>query len=308
VIEGQAGIGKSTIWLAGVKAAHERQLRVLSSRPAEAERGLAHAGLGDLFENVLDIVLPALSAPRRSALEAALLVQESARGSDPRTLGVAVRSALEALAADKPVVLAIDDVQWLDASSASTLAFALRRLHEQPVVLLLARRVEEEAAPSELERAVDADRVEQLSVGPLSLGATHRLLQARLGQTFSRPTLLRVHDVSGGNPFYALELARVLVSGEADPMQPLHVPETLETLVRARLGGLPPATHDALLLVSANWFVGGLWILMTALDVVDRMNAEETMLMGQFGEKYRAYAATTGRLFVRVSSRSGPGG
>jgi protein-S-isoprenylcysteine O-methyltransferase Ste14 len=64
----------------------------------------------------------------------------------------------------------------------------------------------------------------------------------------------------------------------------------------------------SLLLVSANWFVGGLWILMTALDVVDRMNAEETMLMGQFGEKYRAYAATTGRLFVRVSSRSGPGG
>jgi protein-S-isoprenylcysteine O-methyltransferase Ste14 len=64
----------------------------------------------------------------------------------------------------------------------------------------------------------------------------------------------------------------------------------------------------SLLLVSANWFVGGLWIVMTALDVVDRMNAEEAMLMGQFGEDYGAYAATTGRLFMRLSSRSGPGG
>lgn len=63
VPEGQAGIGKSTLWLAGVQAARDRGLRVLLSRTAEAERGLAHAGLGDLFENVLESVLPALSAP-----------------------------------------------------------------------------------------------------------------------------------------------------------------------------------------------------------------------------------------------------
>ena len=63
VIEGEAGIGKSTIWLAGVEAARERGLEVLTSRPAEAERGLTHAGLGDLFENVLERVLPALPAP-----------------------------------------------------------------------------------------------------------------------------------------------------------------------------------------------------------------------------------------------------
>jgi hypothetical protein len=50
VLEGEAGIGKSTLWLAGVVAAEERGLRVLSSRPAEAEQGLAHTGLGDLFE------------------------------------------------------------------------------------------------------------------------------------------------------------------------------------------------------------------------------------------------------------------
>src|SRR6267154_1025601 len=69
VLEGEAGIGKSTLWLAGVERARALGMRVLSSRPAEAERGLAHVGLGDLFEDALDEVLPALSPPRRRALE-----------------------------------------------------------------------------------------------------------------------------------------------------------------------------------------------------------------------------------------------
>ena len=248
VLEGEAGIGKSTLWRAGVEAAHARGLRVLLSQPAEVERGLAHAALGDLFESVLAHVLPALSPPRRRALEVALLVEDAAGGSDPRTLGVAVRSALDVLAAQAPVVLAIDDVQWLDPSSASALAFALRRLREQPILLLLARRRGEGAETSVLEDAVPSDRVERLPIGPISLGATHRVLQARLGRTFSRPTLLRVHDVSGGNPFYALELARVL-RADIDPVRPLPVPETLEGLVRARLDELPPAA-PALLLAS----------------------------------------------------------
>src|SRR4249920_4230629 len=103
VLKGEAGIGKSTLWLAGVDAARARGFRVLSTRPAEAERGLAYAGLGDLFENVLESVLPALSAPRRRALEVALLVEDGDGRSDPRTLGVAVRSALEVLAEESQV-------------------------------------------------------------------------------------------------------------------------------------------------------------------------------------------------------------
>ena len=220
---------------------------VLVSRPAELERGLAHAGLGDLFDKVLERVLPELSPPRRRALEVALLLEDATRGSDPRTLGVAVRSALEALAAEAPVVLAVDDVQWLDPSSASALTFALRRMGEQPVHVLLARRTGERAEPSELESAFETDRIERLPVGPLSLGAVHTLLQARLGRTFSRPTLVRVHETSGGNPFYALELARDLGAG-VDPTQPLPVPKTLEGLVRARLDELPAPTREALLL------------------------------------------------------------
>ena len=208
VLEGEAGIGKSTLWLAGVEAARERGFRVLSARPAEAEQGLAHAALGDLFEDVLEIVVPALSAPRRRALEVALLVEQAAgRSVDPRTLGVAVRNAVEVLAGNGQVVLAVDDVQWLDLSSAGALAFAVRRLGDEPVFLLLARRVGDPAETSELERALDAERVERLPVGPLSLGAIHRLLRSRLDRMFGRSTLLQVYETSGGNPFFALELA-----------------------------------------------------------------------------------------------------
>jgi DNA-binding CsgD family transcriptional regulator len=250
LLEGEAGIGKTTLWLAGIERARERGLRVLSSRPAEAERGLAHAGLGDLFEGVIQDVLPALSTPRRRALEVALLVEEGGAVADPRTLGVAVRSGLELLAAKAAIVVAIDDVQWLDPSSARALAFALRRMREQPVLLLLARRIGERQERSDLERAIEPERVEQLPVGPLSLGATHQLIQMRLGRTLARPTLLRVHETAGGNPFYALELARAL-GEDIDATQPLRVPETLEGLVRARLDGLSPATRAALLLVAA---------------------------------------------------------
>ena len=250
MLEGKAGIGKTILWHAGVAAARANGLRVLASRPAESERGLAHTGLGDLFERVLDDVLPALAPPRRRALEVALLLDEDPEGFDARTLGVAVRSALEVLAADGPVVLAIDDVQWLDSSSASALAFSLRRLDEESVLLLLSGHLGEDAKTPELEGAVPAARLERLHVGPLSLGATHQLLQAHLGLKLARPTLLRVHETSGGNPFYALELARAL-EADADPAQPLRIPETLEELVRARIDAMPPTTQEALLLAAA---------------------------------------------------------
>ncbi len=253
-LEGEAGIGKSTLWRAAVEEARGRGVRVLSSRPAESERGLAHAGLGDLFDGVLDEVLPGLTPPRRRALEVALLVEDAAgRPVDPRALGVAVRSALEVLAADQ-LVLAIDDLQWLDASSASALGFALRRLPDTNIVLLWTRRLREPEQSTAVEDALDDDRIERVRVGPLSIGATHQVLRSLLGRGLPRPTLLRLHEVSGGNPFYALELARALGAGNAvrDPTQPLQVPERLEELVSARLHGFTGETQEALVLASAD--------------------------------------------------------
>ncbi len=251
VLEGEAGIGKSTLWLAGVELARSRGLGVLFSRPAEVERDLVHLGLGDLFEDVLADVAPLISTPRRRALEIALLHKESAGDPvDHRALGVAVRDALHLLSERRPILLAVDDVQWLDPSSSSALAFALRRLAASPVLVLLARRPIACAAPAPLELALDAGRVERLSVGPLSVGALHRLLHDRFQRSFARQTLLRIHERSGGNPFFALELARVL-DVDIDPLEPLPVPEKLDELVRARLATLPAVTRDALALTSA---------------------------------------------------------
>ena len=251
VLEGEAGIGKSTLWLAGVEQARASGLRVLSARPAEAERSLAHAGLGDLFDGALEQVLPALAPPRRRALEGALLLEEPAEDRvDSRALGMAIRGSLQLLAAVERVVVAIDDVQWLDDSSSRALAFALRRLGAADVLLLLARRVDDVRPGPLLEEELGAERFERLSVGPLSVGALHRFLRDRLGRPFARQTLLRIHERSGGNPFFALELARLL-DADADPIRPLLVPETLEELVRARISGLPAATREALALASA---------------------------------------------------------
>jgi len=249
VLEGEAGIGKSTLWLAGVEDARERGCRVLVSRPAETERSLAFAGLGDLLESAFDDVADELPPPRRRALEAALLVGDSPLAADVRALGVAVRNALEILSAAGPLVVAVDDVQWLDRTTATTLTFALRRM-EGPIVLLLARRVDADTPAADLEHALAADAVEWLPVGPLSVGALQVLLRDRLCRVFARPTLLRIHETSGGNPFYAIELARALPA-DLDPTRPLPVPETLDGILRVRLAGLPQATQDALVLVAA---------------------------------------------------------
>jgi DNA-binding CsgD family transcriptional regulator len=251
VLKGEAGIGKSTLWLAGVEHARSCGVRVLVSRPAEAERGQAHVGLGDLLDDVLDEVAPALSAPRRRALGAVLLREEPSGDSvDHRALAVAVRDLLHLLAERDPLLVAVDDVQWLDSASAAALAFALRRLPDSDVRLLVARRLVERTPPSGLEQALDRESIRRLRLGPLSVGAIHQVLLDRLGRPFPRQTLLRIHEATGGNPFFALELARVL-DVDIDPLEPLPVPETLDELVRLRLAGLPAATRDALAVAAA---------------------------------------------------------
>ena len=251
VLEGESGIGKSTLWRAGVEYALTKGFTVLSSRPAEAERELGYVGLGDLLERVAEDVLPALLTPRRRALQVALLRGETSGDPvDPRTLGVAVRDALHHLSGRTATLIAVDDVQWLDPSSSHALAFAVRRLEGNEVKLLLTRRVREGVPQSELEQGLGVDRVRPLVVGPLSVGALHRLLRDRLERPFARQTLLRIHERSGGNPFFALELASILPE-DGDALEPLPVPETLEELVDARISALPASTRKALAIASA---------------------------------------------------------
>jgi DNA-binding CsgD family transcriptional regulator len=247
-LEGPAGIGKTTLWRAGVELGSRRGYHVLACQPAVAETVFSFAALGDLLARDVEDVLPELPEPQRRALEVALALQPS-EGSTvaEHVVGLASLSALQLLAARQPVLVAVDDVQWLDQPSAAVLGFATRRLTSERIRLLVAARVEEHARPPHLERELSEKRL-RIPVGPLSLGALHRLILWRLSQPLPRPTLRKVHEASGGNPFYALEIARFLLEGGAPlrPAEPLPLPRTLEELVRTRLDRQPESVRRVL--------------------------------------------------------------
>jgi tetratricopeptide (TPR) repeat protein len=253
LIEGAAGIGKTTLWSETVARAERGGHHVLVSRPLEAEADLSFTGLGDLLDDVLDLAVPHLPSPQRSALEVALLRSERTEAHpEPRAVGLALLGVLRTLAASSPVLLAIDDLHWLDLPSARAVQFAVHRLKGEPVGILLSRR-SGEREPFELERLVPAERVILVGVEPLSRGAVARLIRARVSAPFTRATLLRLHTASGGNPFYALEIARALERHGLEPGrdEPLAVPETLTGLLRGRLATVPARTRRALLAAAA---------------------------------------------------------
>ena len=256
-IEGPAGAGKSTLWQAAVDVAARDGFTVLTCRPAGAEVQLSLASLADLLEPHLDGVLGELPPPQARALEVALLLRDDeGRAPDQRAIASGSLGAIRALALEQPVAIAIDDAQWLDGSSSDALTFVLRRLRDARVALVTSRRTESlDAAELRGTRKHPVDSVPdrpltRIELGPLSLGALHRLLRTRTRLEFNRRTLQRIHGTSGGNPFYALELAAAM---ERDPRpgEQLPIGTGLSELLANRLAGLAPATRDALFVASA---------------------------------------------------------
>ena len=167
-------------------------------------------------------------------------------------VSVAVLRALEETARRAPVILGIDDLQWLDEPSARALGFALRRLGGSPVWLVATRRHEGGAAPGRLEDALGPDLVHRIELGPMDLGALGLMLRERLGLALPRARLRAVLERSGGNPLHALELGRLVLSGASlAPGETARVPETLGGLVAERVRGLDGRTRRALLKVAA---------------------------------------------------------
>jgi predicted ATPase len=175
-----------------VEAARHGHCCVLTCRGVEAEASLSFSGLSELLAPVLDEVAPLLASPRRRALEVALLLVEPGEAApDVHAIGLAVLDVLRVLAARAPLMVALDDVQWLDPASAGVLQIALRRLRGEPVgVLITVRKAPGLSVPIELDRCVDEDRLRWLLVGPLTVGATHHLLKDRVGLDLSRPELV----------------------------------------------------------------------------------------------------------------------
>lgn len=234
VFRGDPGIGKTALWRHAVDRYRASGLRVLVSRPAEEEMPLALSGLLDLFEHV-DLDVAALRAE-----------------ANPIVRGRVVLEALRELAVQGPTVIGVDDVQWLDPGSARALRFALRRLDEEPVGLLAS--VRPGAHPDDPLASVwplSSTRLEVVDLGPLGMEDLRRVLGGTV-KAISRPTLRRIHEVSGGNPLYAIELARGVSHHDTSPSAGgLPLPDSLQGAIAGRLEGVPPELAPLLETVSA---------------------------------------------------------
>ncbi len=255
LLSGDPGIGKTTVWKEGLADAQLRRYRTLSCGPVEAETRLSYAALGDLLEPILEEALPTVPEPQRQALEVALLRSpRSGARADQRALSLAVLGCLRSVASTSPIVLAVDDVQWMDTPSIRVLQFVVRRLKDEQVGLMTAARgARADDDPLGVGSAFAEDRVHAVHVGPLSLDALEQVLRTKVGEGFSRTTLLNLHEMSGGNPFFAQEIGLALLrrGGDLAAGEGLPIPDRLQVLIEDRLEGLPAETVEALEVVSA---------------------------------------------------------
>ena len=243
IVDGVAGIGKTTLCRAAAAEAEAAGFSVISAAGVAAEMSLAWAGLADLAAGLDDDTLRQLSPLHRQALEA--LAGGLGVGGDERLPAAAFKAAVQLQSRTGPVLLVVDDAQWLDPPSRVALGYTVRRLSGPVAVLIAHRTGEPGGADHRWAQPPDPQALTRLTLGPMSPDEVHDMLAARSGQTPSRPALERIDTLAGGNPFYALELARAI---EADPAGGLDsLPPTLAGLIRQLLGDPDPAAASALL-------------------------------------------------------------
>lgn len=255
VFEGEPGIGKTTLLGRARALAAERHYEVLSATPVELEMPWDYSGLADLMAPVSDEVLASLPPVQRAALGAAVFRDEAPSAPvHARTVATALCHVLAQMASSRPVVLVIDDLPWLDLPSARALSYALRRAGASPVALVGAVRVEwASEKPPVLTDSLDPSRVRRVAVGPLGFHALGHVVREASEVVLGRPGLVKVHELSGGNPMFALEIVKenaTQLSGDAGG--PLGVPGSLRRLVRRRVTGLSEDHRDLLLLAALS--------------------------------------------------------
>src|SRR5262245_46260573 len=242
-------MGKSALWEAGVELARAEGFAIACARVSEAEARLSFAGLADLLEEIDSGVVAELPAPQRRALEVAIGRAEAGdRPPEPLAIAAGLLGVLRLVSGRERLLVAVDDLPWLDGASEAALVFAARRLAGDDVRYLVSRRPGEAA---ELERVVEPAGVRFLELGPLSFGAIDRLLSDRLGRSLPRRVSRQLFETSGGNPLFALELGRAVTErGVPEIGAALPLPAELEGLFGARLEAMAPEVRRALLAVA----------------------------------------------------------
>jgi DNA-binding CsgD family transcriptional regulator len=253
LLEGEAGIGKTTLVDEALRRARASGIQVAVAHVSRPDTSLSYAALGDLFDGVQDTVLDGLPQPQREALDVALLRTPSGDVvRDPRAVSLATLAVVRRVCASQLLVIAIDDLQWLDQSSARVIVFVLQRLGPEPVGLLVTRRTGDEGElPLDLVHALSPERVERVDVGPLSPGDFGHVLRERVGAELPRSLVMTLHRAAGGNPFYGQEMAReILRRGVPAPGAPLPMPKDVAGVVQRRTRALPEDTRALLTAVA----------------------------------------------------------
>jgi DNA-binding CsgD family transcriptional regulator len=290
---GEPGIGKTALLEYAVK--ESGGMRVLHARGVESEAEVPFAGLAVLLRAALTCI-DRIPAPQAQALSGALALGP-ARSVDRFAIGAATLSLLSAHADDGPLVLAVDDVHLLDRSSAEALLFALRRLIDDPIAVVLAVR---EGEPSMLDGA---------DLRVLRVGGLNRVDAGELLAGLPPEAVDRVFRATGGNPLALLELAADATQLVEEPLDgPVPLSTSISAAFGRRLDRLPVPTRRILLL-AATGDTRDLSVLMRAaarlgVDVADLTAAEEAGLVTLSGSgpdfthpliRSAVYAAASGR-------------
>ena len=283
VIEGDVGIGKTAVYRAVVDDATARGYVVLRCAGEETEARLSFIGLTDLIGDVVDEFAAPLPPVQVEALDLALSRRSGDADSmpDPKAVGIALRSLLAKVATRAPVLIAVDDIGWLDDSTLSALAFVARRVEDLPIGLLTTLRLPaEEVDPIGLDRAFGSDRFGRISLGPLPVDPVVRIIEGRFAGRFAQPVLRRMAAASGGNPLFALDIARSLdPCAPPEAGAPLPVPESLHALVARRVASLDEPGRTSLLAAAA--------LFHPTAAVVERASSEAGLAEGEEAQLVR---------------------
>ena len=278
VLTGSSGIGKTAVMDALGASAHQRGERVLRVSGAETERWISFAGLAELLGQMPEEYVAELPEPQRAAVNAVLLRGRSAGSSSRVRLArrLAWHALLERCAGASPVLILIDDAQWLDAASADVIAFAARRTAGRRIRAVVAERWPDREDESKAELADegadlpgDAEvesgswrvtmlrggrppRASALAPAPVTELAVPPLGPADLAELldlYGLParTASKLHADSGGNPYLALALAGAFADNTSAVWRPAPLPQRIHALLQDRVGALPVEVRETLL-------------------------------------------------------------
>jgi len=252
VVVGDPGVGKSSLLRAAAEHATRSGLRVLMVTGVEAEAHLAFAGLHQLLRPVL-AAAGDLPAPQHDALSAAFGTAPAAPADssapEPFMIALATLNTLTEVAAERPVLVAIDDAQWLDQASVQVLGFVARRLYADRVGMVFTVRAGEG-------QSVALAGLPELVLGGLPEEAAGELLAASAGAPLDGRVSAQIVAGVAGNPLALVELAGELTAEELSGAVPLAWPlrfgGRLEELYLSRVRALPADTRTLLLVAAAD--------------------------------------------------------